>query len=361
MRPGVRWILALIPIGLVLALAGWGIPLALFAFRPIDPESQTPKEAFVLVPRGATPSSVLLEMERSGLEIDRPKMLQLGKLQETWKNLKSGEYRITSQQTPWDVLKVLTSGVSVKRPITVREGENIYEIAGRIEQAGLAPKAKILELCRDPAFVQRLFSQMSFTPESLEGFLFPDTYYFNRLQSPDEMLEQMHRRYRQVWSEIQLKPRIIKDLSEFQVITLASIIEKETGAAEERPLISSVFHNRLSKKMRLQSDPTTIYGIWERYDGNIRKSDLLAFTPYNTYKIPALPVGPISNPGALAIEAALNPAVSDYLYFVSKNDGRHVFSKTYGDHRSAVVDFQLNRTAREGKSWRDLKPSAQKN
>jgi UPF0755 protein len=242
--------------------------------------------------------------------------------------------------------------------VTVREGENLFEVAARLEQAGLASRARVVELCRDPAFIQRLFHDQSFSPASLEGFLFPDTYAFNRLQTPEEMLEQMLRRYRQVWAEIRKKNHLVKELSEFQVITLASIIEKETGAAEERPLISSVFHNRLKKRMRLQSDPTTIYGIWEQYDGNIRKKDLLTFTPYNTYKVPALPAGPISNPGALAIEAALNPAASDYLFFVSKNDGRHVFTRSYGEHRSAVVDFQLNRAAREGKSWRDLNRSS---
>src|SRR5690606_32241454 len=116
-----------------------------------------------------------------------------------------------------------------------------------------------------------------------------------------------------------------------------------------------VFTNRLKKKMRLQSDPTTIYGIWSRYKGNIRKSDLLEETPYNTYKIPALPTGPISNPSLEAIRAVLAPEEHEYLFFVSKNDGTHVFSKTYKDHSRAVDDFQKNSRAREGKSWRDLK------
>src|SRR6185312_975952 len=132
------------------------------------------------------------------------------------------------------------------------------------------------------------------------------------------------------------------------------IIEKETGAPQERPMISSVFHNRLRKRMKLQSDPTTIYGIWKRYDGNIHKSDLSTQNPYNTYFVPALPVGPISNPGREAIRAALNPATSDYLYFVSHNDGTHEFSTTYENHTKAVKKFQLDAKARAGKSWRDL-------
>jgi UPF0755 protein len=139
------------------------------------------------------------------------------------------------------------------------------------------------------------------------------------------------------------------------VIILASVVEKETGAKVERPMIAGVFTNRLKKNMRLQSDPTTVYGIWSRYKGNIRKADLLELTPYNTYKIPALPLGPISNPSLEAIQAVLNPETHSYLYFVSKNDGTHVFSKTYQDHEKAVEDFQRNSKARQGKSWRNLK------
>jgi UPF0755 protein len=143
-------------------------------------------------------------------------------------------------------------------------------------------------------------------------------------------------------------------LSRREVIILASVVEKETGAGFERPMIASVFYNRLKKKMRLQSDPTTIYGIWENYSGNLRRSDLLQKTPYNTYAIPALPAGPISNPNPESIKAVLYPAETEYLYFVSKNDGTHIFSKTYAEHAAHVRETQLDPKAREGKSWRDL-------
>jgi UPF0755 protein len=171
------------------------------------------------------------------------------------------------------------------------------------------------------------------------------------------MLQTMVKKYRTSWA--QLKERFRTQiaslgLTEHQIVTLASMIEKETGAPEERPIISSVFFNRLRKKMRLQSDPTTIYGIWESYTGNIHRQDLLNPTPYNTYTVPALPIGPIGNPGMLALEAALNPSRSEYLYFVSKNEGRHSFSRTLQEHNSAVRKFQLDPKAREGKSWRDL-------
>lgn len=369
MRSRVRWALALIPTALLITATLWSLPLALFALRPIretlsSSGVESPPEAFVLVERGSTPGGVVNSLHKAGYPVDAPSLILLGRLRRSWGGLKVGEYRIAASQTPLEILDTLTSGVSVKRPVTVREGENMYEVAAAIDRAGLAPKGRVLELCRDPEFIRSVFKAQKNPgafPTSLEGFLFPDTYHFNRLQTPEEMLNQMVRRYRQVWSDLMSRSHAVNHLSEIEVITLASIIEKETGAQEERPLISSVFHNRLKKRMRLQSDPTTIYGIWERYDGNIQKQDLLTPTAYNTYKIPALPIGPISNPGLLSIEAALNPAASEFLYFVSRNEGHHVFTRTYKEHQAAVKDFQLNRAAREGRSWRELRRSGQKN
>jgi UPF0755 protein len=366
MRSGSRWTLAIVPLLLILIGAIWGLPLALFAFRPVgetlaEAGKRPPAEAFILVQRGASATSVIQLLEKAGFPLEASKLVMLGKIQRTWKSLKTGEYRVTSQQTPVEILKTLTSGISVRHVFTVPEGENMYEVAARLEQAGLADKAKVLQLCRDPNFIKKTLGNVDFSPPTLEGFLFPDTYSFNRLMTAEDMLEQMHRRFKQVWQEVKSKPNAVQNLTQYQTVTLASMIEKETGAPEERPLISSVFHNRLRKKMKLQSDPTTIYGIWERYDGNIHKSDLLTPTAYNTYTVPALPAGPISNPGQMALEAALNPAISDYLFFVSKNEGHHIFTKTYGEHQNAVKDFQLNSAARAGKSWRDLKQSGQKN
>ena len=144
-------------------------------------------------------------------------------------------------------------------------------------------------------------------------------------------------------------------LTKHELITLASIVEKETGRAIERPRIAGVFFNRLRKRMRIQSDPTTIYGIWENFNGNLRKKHLLAKTPYNTYKISGLPIGPIANPGLKAIEAVLHPESHKFLYFVSKNDGTHVFSKNLIDHNKAVNFWQKNSRNRKGRSWRQQK------
>jgi UPF0755 protein len=144
-------------------------------------------------------------------------------------------------------------------------------------------------------------------------------------------------------------------LTKHEVIILASIVEKETGAKFERPIISAVYLNRLKKRMRLQSDPTTIYGIYETFNGNLRRKHLLEKTAYNTYKLPALPLGPIANPSQAAIQAVLEPKTHKFIYFVSKNDGTHVFTETYKEHLRAVDYWQRNKRNRKGKSWRDLK------
>ena len=169
------------------------------------------------------------------------------------------------------------------------------------------------------------------------------------------MLRTMVRKFQSVWTPENDALARKLGFTPLQAITLASMIEKETGAPQERPLISSVFHNRLKKRMRLQSDPTTIYGMWETYTGNIHRSDLLVPTPFNTYTLPSLPAGPIANPGRESIQAALNPSESQYFFFVSHNDGTHEFTATLDDHNRAVRKFQLDPKAREGKSWRDLK------
>ena len=194
--------------------------------------------------------------------------------------------------------------------------------------------------------------------KTLEGFLYPDTYHFNKTMTSEDMIHQMVHHANQMWSKADQSTAETLGMSRFQIITLASIIEKETGAPNERPMISSVFHNRLRKKMKLQSDPTTIYGMWDRYRGKIHKSDLQEANPYNTYSVYGLPQGPIGNPGRDAITAALNPVNTDFLFFVSHNDGTHEFSRSLDDHNRAVRKFQLDPKAREGKSWRDLQKKA---
>ncbi len=195
---------------------------------------------------------------------------------------------------------------------------------------------------------------------SLEGYLFPETYNVTRFTTLRELVQNMVQNFKTNYAELEAeakaKGRAIP-LSRHELVTLASVVEKETGAPEERPLIASIFYNRLNKKMRLQSDPTIVFGLWVEtgaYKQNITRDDINHPTRYNTYTVPRLPWGPISNPGRAALSATINPATTDNLYFVSRTDGTHVFTKTYEDHLRAVKTFQLDPAAREGHSWREL-------
>jgi UPF0755 protein len=224
----------------------------------------------------------------------------------------------------------------------------MYEIARLFAAAGITTESEFLSAVQNPEII----SQLKIQATNLEGYLYPETYRFAPNTDAKTIVKTMIDLFNKKTEEVEFNHPF---LNKHQVIVLASMVEKETGAKVERPAIAGVFTNRLKKRMRLESDPTTIYGIWSRYKGNIRKSDLLEVTPYNTYKIPALPQGPIANPSLEAIKAVLNPEAHEFLFFVSKNDGTHVFTKSYKDHSQAVDDFQRNTKARQGKSWRDLK------
>jgi len=331
-----------------------GIPtarLAVFSFSPLQAGFQG--SSIIEVHKGQSPNEVTKLLLSQGAIADGKTFLWLGRLARQWKRIKAGEYRVSPSMTPLEIFSVLISGVSVPHPITVREGENSYEIGDDLAAKGLATRAQFLALCKDPQFISSLGLFKGDVPSNLEGYLFPDTYFFNKTLTASDMAKQMVKHFYDSWGKAQEDRAKQLGMTRHQVTTLASIIEKETGAPEERPLISSVFHNRLKKGMKLQSDPTTIYGMWERYKGKIRRSDLSAKNDYNTYHVNALPLGPIANPGRDAISAALYPTESPYLYFVSHNDGTHQFSKTFDEHNRAVRKFQIDPKAREGKSWRD--------
>lgn len=272
------------------------------------------------------------------------------------RKVKVGEYALNRGMTPKSVLEVLASGKSILYPFTVREGESKYEIADLVQAKGIAKKDEFLNLTRDPDLIRTLLP--SNPPViNLEGYLYPETYYYTRFTSARDLIAMMVARFQSVYQR-EIAPLNQKNWSREQIVVLASMIEKETGAPEERPMISSVFHNRLEKRMRLQSDPTILYGILDAsgsVKANITREDILRPTPYNTYTRFGLPVGPIGNPGVEALKAALKPQSSNYLYFVSRNDGTHVFSKTYAEHNENVKKYQLDPKARAGKSWRDLK------
>jgi UPF0755 protein len=222
--------------------------------------------------------------------------------------------------------------------VTVPEGSTLKQIAAIVESAGLATRAEFLSVAADADFVR----EKGIDAGTFEGYLFPETYFFPKNTAAREVITAMVDRFRSVFTEAWKKRAADIGLSVHQVLTLASIIEKETGAPSERPIISSVFHNRLRRGMRLETDPTVIYGI-DDFDGNLTRKHLATPTPYNTYLISGLPPGPIASPGRAAIEAALYPADTAYLYFVSKKDGTHQFSKTFADHNRAILTYQLKK------------------
>lgn len=267
--------------------------------------------------------------------------------------LKVGEYLLNKQMNPQEVLGVITSGRSIAKPFTVSEGLNIFEIADLYESSGFGTAEEFLKLARDPVFVK---SMLGVEADSLEGYLFPETYQMTKFSTTRELLTSMVRRFFVVYKELEPLTKDSK-MTRHQIVTLASIVEKETGANSERGLVASIFHNRILKGMRLQTDPTILYGMafeTGKMPTKIGRADILRPTRYNTYVIQSLPPGPISNPGKEALLATLKPSISEYLYFVSRNDGTHVFSKSYEEHNKAVRQFQLDPKAREGKSWRDL-------
>ena len=240
--------------------------------------------------------------------------------------------------SPLEIVEVLIRGQVVLHKLTVPEGYNIKQVAQLVGQTGLVQEEAFLRAAQS----QELAEILGISAETLEGYLFPETYYFPATTTAQKIISAMVQRFGVVFDqEYQARAKEL-GFTTHQIVTLASIVEKETGAAHERPLIASVFHNRLKKRMRLESDPTVIYGIKD-FDGNITRRHLKTKTPYNTYRRRGLPLGPIASPGQKAIEAVLYPASSAFLYFVSKKDGTHQFSTNLRDHNSAVRKYQLRR------------------
>ena len=258
--------------------------------------------------------------------------------QKTATRIPAGEHLLSTAASPARILEQLLEGRVRLYRLTVPEGLNMEETAALVAKTGFCDLDRFLTLCRDPD----LISDLDIPSHTLEGFLFPDTYFFSKSTNCRQIIEKMVATFFTVYNSQWQKRAQDLGFTLQQVVTLASMIEKEAGVASERPLIASVFHNRLKKRMRLESDPTVIYGDPE-FEGRIRTRHLRRKTEYNTYQMHGLPKGPIANPGAKAIEAALYPVESDYLFFVSKNDKTHYFSKTLAEHNQAVRKYQLNK------------------
>lgn len=247
--------------------------------------------------------------------------------------LKAGEYRFNDGMTPDMILNKIVSGEVDYRKFTLPEGYSIFQAAELLEQKGYFKKDAFLGKCRDAALLKRIGLQEA----TAEGYLYPATYNLTRKESEEQLLEQMITQFKKEFGDVQ-EVQNISQLSRHEIVTLASIIEKEAVSSDEKPIISSVFHNRLRIGMPLQSDPTAVYGV-RAFSGKVSKADIMRPSPYNTYLNKGLPPGPIGNPGSSAVHAALKPAKTDYLYFVARQDGTHQFSRTLADHNLAVQRY----------------------
>jgi len=252
--------------------------------------------------------------------------------------IKAGEYDMPRNKPPTTLIDKIVNGHVATAEVTIPEGLLITEIVPRFVEAGILSRAegdRMQKIALDPASPKRY----GFTSPTLEGYLYPETYRFARGVKAEAVLKEMTGRVKALWSDAFSKRAKEWNMTQNQIMTLASIIEKETGAPVERPMIGSVYHNRLRIGMRLQADPTVIYGV-KNYNGNITRKHLQTDHPYNTYTRKGLPPGPIASPGGDAIKAALWPATSKNLYFVSMNNGRHKFSTNYVDHKKWVDKYQ---------------------
>lgn len=312
---------------LVLAAIAWATYTVL---APTGPNTET----FVEILPGTPTMQIAAELKQQGL-IRSKYAFEAARLAKGG-TLKAGEYRFDHPAKMADVYDRLERGDVYTLTVTIPEGSNLFDIAQRIETAKLGTKEKFLAEARAKV---SLIADLDPGAISLEGYLFPDTYHFERRSTPQQMLTAMVKRFRQEAAALGLRSNY------HRVVTVASLVERETPMDAERPLVASVFENRLAKEMPLATDPSVIYAalLDGRYRGTIYASDLQADSPYNTYRYAGLPPGPICNPGTASLKAAMKPARTDYLYFVAASadpSGKSRFSTTLEEHAHAVQEYR---------------------
>ncbi len=295
----------------------------------------------VEIPEGMSLRGLADLLKEKDLITNKTLFILLGKLTSAERRIQPGEYGLNTIMQPLKLLEILKEGRVILHEIRIPEGYTARQIGQLLEEKELLTREAFTRLIHDPDFIRRL----GINATSLEGYLFPETYFFSKHVQGEEVIETMVSRFKRAippeWSQ---RARELR-LTEHQMVTLASIIEKETRVDDERPLISAVFHNRMKRYIPLQSDPTVIYSL-PNFNGNLTRKNLFNASPYNTYRVKGLPPGPIANPGAKSIQAALYPADVNYLYFFSKNDGSHYFSTTLGEHDRAVHYYQPRQPSR---------------
>jgi UPF0755 protein len=331
---------------ILLVLLALGIVAALFvAFAILFPFQAYSGEVFVDIHRGASTPEMAAQLAEAGVLRSGWPFLLLRAIRPRTV-LQAGEYRFDRPLSPWDVYRKLASGDIYYHTVTVPEGFNIYETAAAVDRTGIISGQVFLQAARQGQRIADLASGV----QTLEGFLYPDTYLFSRHTTAEDLAGQMLTRFRQVWKEVLAGRPAAPPVLE--TVTLASLIEKETSVGSERRVVSSVFHNRLRLGMPLQCDPTVIYALQllDRYRGEIYRDDLALPSPYNTYVRAGLPPGPIANPGRASLEAALDPAATEYLYFVADAQGGHIFSATLDRHSEAVARYRRSTAANSRKT-----------
>lgn len=322
---------------IVLAVAAAAVWLFLRSERPY--QGYEGPEQFVEIPAGSGPAAIGRRMAEAGVVRD-----ELGFRVALWRSgqarrLKAGEYRFDRAMSPREVIDKLARGDVYLRPITFPEGLTIRQMSQIYERQGFGPAASFARAAQNAS----LISDIDPEAEDLEGYLFPDTYTLPRRASAEALVERMVTAFRDVLTAELVERAAARGLSVRQLVSLAALVEKETAKPGERPLVAAVYSNRLRLGMPMQADPTVIYAL-ERagtYDGNIRRENLRFDSPYNTYRYPGLPPGPIASPGRESLVAAANPADVPYVYFVSRNDGSHVFSTSLDEHNRAVLEYQI--------------------
>jgi len=325
--------IALVTLAVAFGGAGVAVHKARTALSPVT-DAPTTTHVFSVAP-GETLGRIAERLEREKLVRSAFAFEMLARWREQESALQVGEYALSPAMAPDEILATIAQGRVVTYEMAIPEGFTVLQTAERVATGKFAERDAFLAVARSAEIAEKLGVE----GETLEGYLFPETYRIPHGLSAEEIARVLVDHFLAVWRELEPQATAA-GLSMREVVTLGSIIEKETSAPEERPLIASVFLNRIARGMRLETDPTVIYGIPD-FDGNLRRRDLEdRSNPYNTYVIPGLPPGPIASPGRAALQAVLEPATSDYLFFVSRNDGSHVFSKTYREHVAAVNRYQ---------------------
>ncbi len=328
-------------VSLLFALAAFSV--SLFAGREMLPSVRAtlPEGGVTLtVARGASVSRVVGDLAKLGVAPAWQLQL-LSRLRDGDGKIRAGQYLFSPPQTLGEVFDALETGAAIQLPITVVEGSTQRELYAQMKKLGDDSKQFRPDTVLAP---EQWAARLAVEPQNLEGFLFPDTYFVAPGGNALHLLGAMHKRMKQelanAWEQ-RAPDTPLK--SPYEALILASIIEKETGRDSDRPLVGSVFVNRLRIGMRLQTDPTVIYGLGSKFDGNLRKVDLQTDTPYNSYTRDGLPPTPIAYPGRASLRAAVNPPKSDYLYFVARGDGTSEFSRNLAEHNRAVAKYQLGR------------------